>query len=58
MNMAGVSADSFLMRLAAGWMRRSRASNESEPFTGIASSPSSTKREGASARSMATTSGK
>ena len=57
-NSAGVTAASLLMRLAAGWMRCNRASNESALPAATTISPSSTNRRASRAPSAATRSGR
>src|SRR6185312_8561476 len=56
--LAGVSAASLAMRLAAGCRRICSASNDRVSPRAITSSPSTTKRRGWSAATAATTSGK
>ena len=57
MSSAGVSTDSFFTRLAAGWMRCSRSSNEKALPRGTTISPSSTNFFAFTAARAATSSG-
>jgi hypothetical protein len=60
MKWAGVCPASSVTRLAAGWMRSCSASKSSRcpAASGTTTSPSITHREGSSARTAATSSGK
>ena len=55
---AGVSCDSFRIRLAAGCSRACNASKVRRPFSSMTSSPSTTNRSNGTSSSVATTSGK